>query len=198
MPDLVFTSFDADRPEELWAKHAASLKKTATAVEGGTLFRWIDGDKAWVALYDVRSGKAPEVAAAITRSLKDDVKASVGESTPFAEIFASPDARPIEDCAGYVYIPAVDFSADPSTEKAFNRWYDEKHVPEVAIVGLVRGRRFKAERDAWQYAATYDLDSPAVLQSEALAKVRGFGSYSSYVRELKKIMLERVNTLRQI
>jgi hypothetical protein len=53
----------------------------------------------------------------------------------------------------------------PGMEEEFNAWYDEEHLPErLAIPGFRSARRWIFDRT---YLATYELDSPDVLQSAA-------------------------------
>ena len=49
-------------------------------------------------------------------------------------------------------------------EVAFNRWYNEEHVPQVLqFPGLVSARRYKAleGEDTYQYMAVYELKDEA-------------------------------------
>jgi hypothetical protein len=58
----------------------------------------------------------------------------------------------------------------PAMEEEFNAWYDEEHLAErLAIPGFRSARRWMADvpPGAGKYLATYELDSPAVLSSEA-------------------------------
>jgi hypothetical protein len=59
-------------------------------------------------------------------------------------------------------------------EEEFNAWYDDEHLPErLAITGFRSARRWVANcaPGEGKYLATYELDSPAVLQSgEYLAR----------------------------
>ncbi|HVL35992.1 MAG TPA: hypothetical protein VM489_10020 [Burkholderiales bacterium] len=58
----------------------------------------------------------------------------------------------------------------PGMEEEFNAWYDEEHLPErLAIPGFRSARRWVAQvpPGAGKYLATYELDSPAVLESPA-------------------------------
>jgi len=53
-------------------------------------------------------------------------------------------------------------------EEEFNAWYDSEHLAErLAIPGFRSARRWVADvaPGAGKYLATYELDSPAVLQS---------------------------------
>ena len=55
-------------------------------------------------------------------------------------------------------------------EEEFNAWYDTEHLPErLAIPGFRSARRWVADcaPGEGKYLATYELDSPAVLQSPA-------------------------------
>jgi hypothetical protein len=63
---------------------------------------------------------------------------------------------------------------DPALEDELNRWYDEEHFPErLACPGFLNGRRFTATAGTPKYLAIYDLESPAVLESEAYRKIAG-------------------------
>lgn len=56
---------------------------------------------------------------------------------------------------------------DPEHEDDFNHWYDTEHVPErLGIPGFVSARRFRAVEGEPKYLALYELESPAVLESE--------------------------------
>src|SRR5437899_6406424 len=52
-------------------------------------------------------------------------------------------------------------------EDAFNRWYNEEHVPQVLqFKGLVSARRYKAleGEDRYQYMAVYELQDEATYR----------------------------------
>ena len=52
-------------------------------------------------------------------------------------------------------------------EEAFNRWYNEEHLPQVLRYnGAVSGRRYRriAGDDRYDYMAVYEFASEAVLQ----------------------------------
>jgi len=55
----------------------------------------------------------------------------------------------------------------PDQEAAFNRWYNEEHVPQVLqFPGLVSARRYKVLEgdDAFQYMAVYELQDEATYR----------------------------------
>ena len=62
----------------------------------------------------------------------------------------------------------------PEMEEEFNAWYDDEHLAErLAIKGFRSARRWVADvaPGEGKYLATYELDSPGVLQSpEYLAR----------------------------
>jgi antibiotic biosynthesis monooxygenase (ABM) superfamily enzyme len=78
-------------------------------------------------------------------------------------------------------------------EAAFNKWYDEEHLPQVLRYnGAVSGRRYRKDvgEDRYQYMAVYEFASEEVLQrflaSEALKDLRAeydkhFGAVSERV-----------------
>jgi hypothetical protein len=64
----------------------------------------------------------------------------------------------------------------PAMEEEFNAWYDTEHLQErLAITGFRSARRWLADvAGEGKYLATYELDSPQVLQSaEYLARFEG-------------------------
>ncbi len=79
-------------------------------------------------------------------------------------------------------------------EEAFNRWYNEEHVPQVLqFKGAVSARRYRAimGEDKYQYMAVYELQDEATfrrfLESEHFRKLKAdydarFGSVSERAR----------------
>lgn len=66
----------------------------------------------------------------------------------------------------------VMMGVEPAFEDDFNRWYNEEHFPErMACPGFLGGQRFVAVEGTPKYLALYDLESPAVLESEAYRKI---------------------------
>src|SRR5262245_29394026 len=55
----------------------------------------------------------------------------------------------------------------PDQEAAFNRWYNEEHVPEVLqFPGLVSARRYRAleREDTYRYMAVYEVQDEATYR----------------------------------
>ena len=77
-------------------------------------------------------------------------------------------------------IPAAD-------EAEFNRIYDTEHFPMLSKVPGVRSAaRYRLERSTVpgmeRYLTIYELDSPAVLESEAWEKAGAYGDWAAKIR----------------
>lgn len=58
-------------------------------------------------------------------------------------------------------------------EKEFNRWYNEEHLAErLAIPGFLSAARYEAVKGGPKHLAVYELESPAVLDSDAYQRVQ--------------------------
>ena len=81
----------------------------------------------------------------------------------------------------------------PHLEEEFNAWYDDEHIAErLAIPGYRSARRWvaNARPGEGKYLATYELDSPAVLNSEAyLARLNNPTAWSK--RSMKNCVVFR-------
>jgi hypothetical protein len=64
-----------------------------------------------------------------------------------------------------------EMSPDPDWEDDFNKWYNTHRIPQrMAVPGFISAQRYRnAERP--HYLAIYELESSAVLESEAYLKV---------------------------
>ena len=63
----------------------------------------------------------------------------------------------------------VMMEVDPEGEEAFDRWYNEEHLPErLEIPGYVSARRFKLEEGEGflKYLCIWELEDGSPLQSE--------------------------------
>lgn len=110
----------------------------------------------------------------------------------FNELFRASDARPIAESADHVYLVRIDVDSSLVDNPEFEAWYNRKHVPDVATAGLLRGRRFKNGLEAWQYLASYDMAHEDVLESDELARIRGFEHFTPLVRGIERTVLRRV------
>ncbi|HEY4908413.1 MAG TPA: hypothetical protein VIJ73_02855, partial [Methylomirabilota bacterium] len=65
----------------------------------------------------------------------------------------------------------TDIPADKEAE--FNQWYNEEHLKErLAVPGFLSGARYEAVKGGPKHLAVYELESPAVLESDAYKKVQ--------------------------
>ena len=63
-----------------------------------------------------------------------------------------------------------DVPADKEAE--FNRWYNEEHLAErLSVPGFLSAARYEAVKGGPKHLAVYELESPAVMESEAYKKV---------------------------
>jgi hypothetical protein len=57
-------------------------------------------------------------------------------------------------------------------EPDFNRWYNEEHLAErLSVPGFLSAARYEAVKGGPKHLAVYELENPAVMQSEAYKKV---------------------------
>ncbi len=53
-------------------------------------------------------------------------------------------------------------------EDDFNRWYNEEHLPELlSVAGILNAARYEAVRSGPKHLACYELESAAVVESDA-------------------------------
>jgi hypothetical protein len=77
----------------------------------------------------------------------------------------------------------------PELEEEFNDWYDSEHIAErLRVPGFLSARRLVRDA-APRYAAIYDLESLAVLESQAYKNVSGERRSPWTARMLKKTRL---------
>ena len=63
--------------------------------------------------------------------------------------------------------------APDEIEDEFNRWYNEEHIEErLSIPGILSAARYEAVVSGPKHLAVYELESSAVMESEAYLKVR--------------------------
>jgi hypothetical protein len=61
----------------------------------------------------------------------------------------------------------------PTKEDEFNLWYNEEHLAErLAVPGFLSGARYEAVKGGPKHLACYELESVAVLESEAYKRVQ--------------------------
>jgi hypothetical protein len=67
---------------------------------------------------------------------------------------------------------SFDFSG--AQEDEFHDWYDLEHIPErLRVPGFLNGERWISDENPKVAAATYDLESPSVMQSAPYRAIGG-------------------------
>lgn len=81
------------------------------------------------------------------------------------------------------HVMLVRVSVDPTVEDDWNRWYDEKHLPEIlACPGIEFADRYVTEADgAREYITLYKLSSPDAMKGEEFNARRGWEEFAPYV-----------------
>lgn len=94
----------------------------------------------------------------------------------------------------HLHIVRVD--VDPEVEAAFNRWYDEVHLPALlACPGWLSARRFLAVDDGPKYAAVYEISGPEAYETAEFHRVKGFAEFTPHVRNFMRLRLKPVDTM---
>jgi hypothetical protein len=74
---------------------------------------------------------------------------------------ASPAVAPNEPRSALIVRIKLD-----GDEGEFNRWYNEKHIPErLAMKGFLSARRYASAETPGEYLAVYELESPEAATS---------------------------------
>jgi hypothetical protein len=85
------------------------------------------------------------------------------------------------------YICVVQTNIPAELEAEFNRLYDAEHVPSFSQVpGCHKITRYRLEESEaprmQKYLTIYEVDSPAVVESETWRKARGYGQWMTKIR----------------
>jgi len=68
---------------------------------------------------------------------------------------------------------AVWMDVAAENEGDLNRWYETEHLSErMAVPGFLTARRYVSQEGEPKFVALYDLEAPAVLQSDAYMQIR--------------------------
>ena len=82
----------------------------------------------------------------------------------------------------------------PEREEAFNRWYDEVHLPEITnCPGFLRSARYVAtDAGGRRYLALYELEDESALESELFGKRRGLGDFADEAEISVQLFRQRI------
>lgn len=88
-----------------------------------------------------------------------------------------------------LHIVRVDI--DPAHELAFNRWYDNVHLPDLlACPGWLSARRYVALDGGPKYAAVYEIAGLWVYETEEFHRAKGFKEFEPHIRNFMRLQLK--------
>ncbi len=97
------------------------------------------------------------------------------------------------------WLMVVSLEVDTSIEPAWDRWYDELHLPEiVACPGFVRGTRYKAQPHPADGPAlrrelsVYELTGPEAVATPEFAAARGLAEFAPKVNFRTRVFRRRL------
>jgi len=94
------------------------------------------------------------------------------------------------------YILEVRVDIDPAYEEAWNRWYDEVHLPEIVqCPGFRRARRFVALEGAPKYIALYDMESERAFESAEFSTRRGWDRFKDHVKNPQVCVYKKIKEI---
>src|SRR5713226_5836735 len=113
-------------------------------------------------------GSGHESSSRPTGESEDDISPPEGHSTDDQ----SPKERHMANNKKGTGLLMVWTDVPADKEQDFNRWYNEEHLAErLAIPGFLSAARYEAVKGHPKHLAYYELESPAVLESEAYKQV---------------------------
>jgi hypothetical protein len=175
---------------ESWRRHLDEDSSTQAASDSA-LFAVLEGEGDYLLVHEFRVGeeeRAPQVERSIRTTFGPD---RLVHAAAYQRIFAADDARPLSAASRFVFLAAA--SVDSRLNHAeFNNWYDTAHVPDVAGAGLLRAQRFRLLGAGNDYLASYEIESPEVLASPELARIRGFHHFTPDIRQLRRAVAELI------
>lgn len=79
---------------------------------------------------------------------------------------------------------------DPAVEEAFNRWYDDVHIPDIlACPGWISAERRLCLEGGPKYAAIYQITGPEAYDTEEFHAIKGFGPFEAHVSNFRRLRL---------
>ncbi|HVX99111.1 MAG TPA: hypothetical protein VHA55_04900 [Pseudorhodoplanes sp.] len=92
----------------------------------------------------------------------------------------------------FLHIVRVDIEA--AHEDAFNRWYDDVHIPDLlSCPGWLSARRFVALDGGPKYVAVYEIAGLWVYETPEFQRVKGFREFEPYVRNFMRLQLSPIS-----
>ena len=96
--------------------------------------------------------------------------------------------------AKFIYVVRADYTHAP-TEEAWNRWYAERHIPDLlSVPGWISSRRYRSIGDLPKYLTIHEIENPAVFGSEAHRKVAGWGEWEDHIANFSRGFYELMSS----
>ena len=103
------------------------------------------------------------------------------------------------------YLLIVQAEIDPAVEAAWNKWYDEEHLPDaLACPGVLTGNRYasvgdasltsdgeKSTSSARAYMAIYELSGPEALETPEFIEMRGWYQFTDKITARTQVFEKR-------
>lgn len=91
----------------------------------------------------------------------------------------------------FTHIVMVDIA--PEHERAFNKWYVQKHFPDLlSCPGWLSASRYINLGEGPKYVAMYSVAGQWAFETEDFIKAKGFGPFTDHVRNFKRIQLKPI------
>ncbi|MFC0407035.1 hypothetical protein [Roseomonas elaeocarpi] len=91
---------------------------------------------------------------------------------------------------GTPWLHIVRVNVAPEIEAEFNRWYEEKHIPDLlGCPGWLSARRYLSEDGGPRHVAVYEISGPEAYASPEFAAVQGFGPLTPHIRDFQRQVL---------
>ncbi len=98
----------------------------------------------------------------------------------------------------------VTAEVDPAVEAAWNRWYDEVHLPDaLKCPGVLRGQRYVSSGDVSEtiagkreksgkrvYTTIYEIAAPEVVNTPEFQAMRGWYEFAPHVRSRTQTVVQ--------
>ena len=99
----------------------------------------------------------------------------------------------------------VSAEIDQAQEAAWNRWYDEVHLPAaLACPGVLSGTRYRSTRDASLtdhgstdtdsaivYITVYTLENPQAIDTPEFQAMRGWYQFKEHIRARTQVFSQK-------
>lgn len=88
----------------------------------------------------------------------------------------------------HLHIVLVDVAEE--VESAFDRWYDEVHIPAIlACPGWLSAQRRICLEGGPKHVAVYEVSGPDAYETPEFRAIKGFGPFERHVSNFRRLRL---------